>query len=193
MNYSSDLAKSFGDLDLSKSQFNELSISLTYSLNIKSIVAGTPATNNEIYSTTFFKISNLKCLNCAADMCYYKSRETEKAKILIKCNLCGISAAPNAEGFLLCRNCDFSLCHKCRVCPNGHYLKKIYEFNLQNLPNFIQKNFTNSLGEMKCHLCGTNCIDKEKSIVKRNNFYVCWTCVYLICDKCMLRTKGINL
>ena len=185
--------ENYDDLELTKSQFDDLSISMTYSLNIKSIVANGPSTDNGLYSTTFFKISNLKCLNCACDMCYYKSRETEKPKLAIKCNLCGISTAPNAEGFLLCRNCDFNLCHKCRVCTNGHYLKKIYEININKLPNFIKKNLTLPKEELKCNLCGINCIELRKEEYGSHPFYICWTCVYLMCNKCMLKTKGINL
>jgi len=192
-NNSNELEKSQQFDDVDKSQFNDLSISLTYSLNIKSIVAiPQPSENNSaLYSTTFFKVCNLKCLNCATDMCYYKNKETEKAKITITCNLCGIFTAPNAEGFLLCRNCDFALCHKCRVCSNGHYLKKICQLNIEKLPNFIKKNFTENAQDLKCNLCGTNCLELNKSIWGFNPFYICWTCVYLICNKCMMRTKGI--
>lgn len=181
------------ELELTKSQFDDLSISMTYSLNIKSIVANAPSSeNNGLYSTTFFKVNNLKCLNCATDMCYYKNKETEKQKITIKCNLCGLFAAPNAEGYLLCRNCDFSLCHNCRVCSNGHYLKKIFQLDVEKLPPFIKKNFTNSaMQDMKCGVCGVNCFELNRSVWHFNPFYICWTCVYIMCNKCMKRTKGI--
>ena len=197
MKKSNDFLGSDNDFNLTKteSEYDDLSISLTYSLNIKSVIINRAdnSENTEIHSTTFFKIPNFKCLNCATDMCYYKSKETEKSDITILCNLCGIEAGANAEGFLLCRNCDFHLCHKCRVCSNGHYLKKIYEFNVEKLPDFLKNNFM-KLEDFKCNLCNGKCYDlKNKQDYECSPFYICWTCVYFLCNKCMLKTKGVNI
>lgn len=191
MKQSNNMLGSDNDLNFSKSEPGDLSISLTYSLNLKSVVVNAEnSQKNEIHSTTFFKISNLKCLNCATEMCYYKSKEIEKADICILCNLCGLDAGANAEGFLLCRNCDFHLCHKCRVCSNGHYLKKIYEVCLDKLPYFLKKNIVD-MKSLKCNLCNIQCYDSNNNKYGYNPFYICWTCVYLLCNKCMLKTKGI--
>lgn len=182
------------DLNFSKSEeYDDLSISMTYSLNIKSVILnGEKSENTELHSTTFFKIANFKCLNCATDMCYYKSKETEKSNLVIQCNLCGLDEGANCEGFLLCRNCDFHLCSKCRVCSNGHYLKKIYEVNIEKLPLFLKKNLLTP-GEMKCNLCNIPCFDSNRKTSSYCPFYICWTCVYLLCNRCMMRTKGISI
>lgn len=120
------------------------------------------------------------CIKCKKSMILLKTPLPSYPKPNFQCNGCGRMENYLKRGVLHCSNCFLDLCSKCRFCPNGHFLKKIFKLDLDDCPKEFRLYPKDSFS---CDVC--------KEFYKVNpGVYKCWPCGYDVCIKCILRSKG---
>lgn len=96
------------------------------------------------------------------------------------CNGCSRVQKASIKGVLHCDNCFFDLCGKCRFCPKGHFLHKVFKLNIEGQPEDFK---VYPKDTFKCDVC--------KEFYKDYPYlFKCWPCGYDVCHKCILKSKG---
>ena len=166
------------DLTEAKSEYRELQESgITYN-DAEISRSYTNADKTRILSNKLHK--TFCCLRCKQQMIFTKTMGLLYINDMIKCNGCGQIYFSQINGVLHCEKCTFDLCSKCRFCPNGHFLKKVFELNIEGAPKCFKTYPNNSF---QCEIC-------DEIFTKHNGVYKCWTCDYDVCTTCVLRSKG---
>lgn len=96
------------------------------------------------------------------------------------CNGCSRIQNAGVKGVLHCDKCFFDLCSKCRFCPEGHFLKKVFKLNLEGEPKAFRVYPKDSFNCDVCHE-----FYKEFPYT-----FKCWPCGFDVCHKCIMKTKG---
>jgi hypothetical protein len=130
---------------------------------------------NEEISTFSFP-----CIKCKGYMNTIKKPLPSYPDPNYQCNGCGRIENYLKKGMLHCKNCFFDLCSKCRFCPKGHFLKKVFKVNLEDCPK-----------EFRLYPKDTfNCDVCKKFYQNNPGLYKCWPCGYDVCRICILKSKG---
>ena len=132
------------------------------------------------YHEIFKKALGIPCLKCQKPMKYCKSLGDIYNSDVAKCNGCGRVEYTQVRGILHCDSCMFDLCRKCRFCPSGHFLRKVYQFDIEGQPKSFHSYPKNSF---KCDVC-------DEILLTHLGSYRCWTCSYDLCNRCMRRSRG---
>lgn len=170
MQNSEDLSKTISDLTLSTSSmaFSEVHQNMKFSA-----IDTSPMKKGEEIPKA------MKCLCCKTEMEFVREL-VKKDMHLFECRGCGMIEGADVTGALICPNCNFKLCKSCRFCPNGHFLKRVYNLVIPGQPYFFNP-YTNN--KAVCSLCN-NIIE-----IKTGLFH-CWPCTYNVCLSCIRFSKG---
>ena len=134
--------------------------------------------NFSIPSEIFF----FPCMKCSGKMYFLKKLDITYKNCNYMCNGCGRIENCTKRGVLHCSSCFFDLCTKCRFCPKGHFLRRVYKLNMEGEPKQFRIYPKDSFN---CDICKQN--NKNN-----NGSFKCWPCGYDVCDKCILKSKGRN-
>ena len=120
------------------------------------------------------------CMKCSKQMKFTKQLGNVYSEDTFICNGCSRVENATVKGVLHCDECFFDLCGKCRFCPKGHFLHKVFKLNLEGEPDEFK---VYPKDTFKCDVC--------KDFYKDFPFvFKCWPCGFDVCHKCILRSKG---
>lgn len=120
------------------------------------------------------------CIKCNKSMQYTKHLGNSYMNNNFLCNGCAKVECASVKGVLHCNECFLDLCGKCRFCPKGHFLNKVYKLNVEGQPDKFKAYPKDTF---KCDVC--------KGFYKDFPYvYKCWPCGFDVCHKCILKSRG---
>ena len=121
----------------------------------------------------------MQCPSCNQTMTYIVLKKPDKIPLEKYCMGCGVQIFSRIGGYYECTFCKLShLCSNCRLCPEGHFLSRVYFLNDKGPSLYSQNKFS-------CDVCHVSQTTPKKGVLHCNE------CEWDICEFC-LGEKELN-